>query len=337
MSRLGSFRPGKLTVAVLMTAVLGCVGGPSEPVTVGRTPGSYALRDISDEISGAPYRLNDQGDLLTWWQKFWSGSAAAAPPAACGAVAINNKSHVLCFLGSTPDGRSLTSAYAIWDGESMTPLTGLDTFPSNQFTAWALNDSDAVAMTFSGPGFTNPDCLRGSCGAIWRNGQLTFLQTTAYQTLQMNNRLDLIGKQLDWYSVSLWFYDAATGKTRRIGDSITEARDMNDQGWVVGTLYGNRWERRKVAFLDRPEGLTMLGTGEANGVNDAGNVVGVLDSVAVVWKNGTPTPLTFAASDTNWTVTRPVEINNRGQIVAQADDSTHGKFNRWVILTPISP
>lgn len=108
-------------------------------------------------------------------------------------------------------------------------------------------------------------------------------------------------------------------------------------GHPDGTLYGNRWEHRNVAFLSRPEGLTQLGNGDANGINNAGEVVGVLDSVAVIWKGGIASPLTFAASDTNWTVTRATQINNRGQIVAQADDSAHAKFNRWVILTPTTP
>jgi uncharacterized membrane protein/predicted small lipoprotein YifL len=337
MIRSTSIRWAALAAAVVAAALMACGGdGPTELVPKARRPGPYALRDISDALPGTPYRFNDEGDLLAWWQKFVSGGAAVAPPRNCGAVALNNRSHVLCFFGSTSDGRSLPSAYAIWDGQKMTPLVSPDTFPSTYFTGWAMNDSDEVVGTIYGPTFTNPAC-QTQCGVIWRNGQPTFLPVSAYQTMQMNNRLDLLGKQQDWYSVAVWFYDAATGKTRHIGDSITDARDMNDQGWVVGTLFGDRWEHREVAFLARPDGLTELGVGEANGINNAGDVVGVLDSVAVLWKGGTPSPLTFAASDTNWTVTRAMEINNRGQIVAQADDSIHAKFNRWVVLTPIAP
>ena len=335
MTRSTSFVSPRAAVVLLATLMLACGdNGPTEPA--GRTPGAYSLRDISDDISGPPTRFNDKGDLVVYWRQFVSGGVTPAPPAPCGAVTLNNRSHVLCSSGTSSDGRGRVSDYGIWDGETLRPLASADTFPAGFFTAWAMNDSDEVVGTFANPTFTNPACEQWGCGVIWRDGQPTVLSGDAYMTTQMNNRRDLLGRTQDWYSVSVWFYEATTGKSRNFGDSNTTARDMNDQGWVVGTLYGNRWNHRNVAFVSRPEGLTELGTGDANGVNNAGEIVGVLDSVAVIWRGDVPSPLTFAASDTNWTVTRATLINNHGQIVAQADDSTHGRFNRWVVLTPIA-
>ena len=337
MTRATSFMPPKVAVVLLASLLFACGdSGPTEPS--GRTPGAYTLRDISDAVGGvSPGRFNDSGEVLTGSSIVGSASTSALP-IGCIPRNLNNRSHVLCVLAgnATPDHRATPASYAIWDGRALRPLSGLDTFPSNFLSAWALNDSDAVALTFDGPSFSNPDCV-GACGAVWRDGQLTFLPVTGRFATQMNNRLDLLGKTQDWYSMKAWLFEKTTGNVRPIGDMNTDARDLNDQGWVVGTLYGDRWNHRHVAFVSRPEGLTELGTGDANGINDAGEIVGVLDSVAVIWKDGVPSPLTFAASDTSWTVTRAVAINNRGQIVAQADDSAHAKFDRWVILTPIAP
>lgn len=349
MSRSTSFSGIAWAAAVLAIVLLACGGdGPIEPPSlipgpVGRIPGSYSLRDISGEIAGPPERFNDQGDLITWWRKFVSGGAAAVPPAACGAVALNNRSHVLCLVGPLTDGRALPRNYAIWDGQSLTPLAGLDTFPSYQFYAWALNDSDAVAVSFTNAEFANPGCVKSSqttvCAAIWRNGQLTFPDLGVYGMTHVNNRLDLV---LQFPGPSpgsdVAIYDWASRRVERLGAYPTKINDLNEVGWVVGSRNdGDRRSPKFTAFLYRPGGLTVLGAGEATGVNDAGVIVGTIDGRAVMWKEGTASPLTFAANDTQWTVTRAMEINNRGQILAQADDSASAKFNRWVILTPISP
>jgi hypothetical protein len=285
-----------------------------------------------------PKTFNDRGELFTRGRKFIRDGAAVTAPTGCNFLALNNRSQLLCSLPAnvTPDHRATVSSYAIWDGQALRPLTVLDTFPSTFFTAWTLNDAGEVVGTFTAPAFTNPAC-QVACGVIWRDGQPTFLPVTAYQTIQMNNRRDLLIQRSELYTASASLYEAGTGRTRKVAGDHAWAYDVNEQGWVVGTLVGDRWTARSIAFLSQPDRLMELGTGEANGINNAGDVVGVLDGQAVVWKGGAPSPLTFAASDTNWTVTRPMKINNLGQIVAQADDSAHAKFNRWVVLTPIAP
>ena len=313
---------------------------PIGPLPMGRLPGPYLLRDISDAQAYEgdwPRRLNDRGDVLMYSGRLGGVGGIAAPPAACRSTrAINNLSQVLCSLATPtpPLFDRKVSSYAIWNGSTLTPLASVDTFPAD-FQAWTLNDSGEVVGTMTSASFTNPDCPV-SCGVIWRAGQPTFLPVSAYHTIQMNNKRDLLVQDVEMYTSSVRLYESATVQVRQVGDGNRTANDMNDQGWVVGTLLGDRWTARSIAYISRPEGITLLGTGEANGIDDAGNVVGVLDGRAVMWKGGTPLLLTFAASDTSWTVTRARAINNRGQIAAQADDSANAKFNRAVILTPIS-
>ena len=64
---------------------------------------------------------------------------------------------------------------------------------------------------------------------------------------------------------------------------------------------------------------------------------GTIDSGAFMWKAGTKSFLAYAPANTLWVVKKAIKINNRGQILAQADDSLDARFNRWVVLTPIAP
>jgi hypothetical protein len=272
---------------------------------------------------------------------FASGGTAVPPPATCGALALNNRSHVLCTVSGVP-GQDVPYVrnFAIWDGRALIPLAAADTFGTSIFYAWTLNDADAVAGSFTyQPSFGNPLCsTAGACDVIWRNGEPTFLPPVSYfGYTRMTDRFMLVQTTAGCHDrIPIYLYDVGTGVKRQLDACPSYASDMNAQGWVVGTHRDDRFAA-SAAVLYRPEGDTPLGNGEANGVNDAGVVVGTVDGKAFMWKDGATTPLTFAAADTNWTVTGAQDINNRGQILAQADDSVHGKLARSVILTPTSP
>ena len=94
---------------------------------------------------------------------------------------------------------------------------------------------------------------------------------------------------------------------------------------------------KSTAMVNTSGSTIILGAGVASGINNAGIVVGTIDSGAFMWKAGTKTFLTYARANTLWTVKKALKINNRGQILAQADDSLDAVMNHWVILTPIVP
>ncbi len=303
---------------------------PTDTARPARQPGTYALVDVNDAFgTDSPRRFNDRADILMYNSKHLvSAGQSVAPPEGCLGYDLNNLGHVLCGL----DQRFSATSYALWDGTALVPITGLDTFPNSGFMALTLNDSDAVAGSFELAKFANAGCASSTaCVAIWRRGQVTFPGVSARYLTDVNNSLDLVIQDpipTPYDPVSV--YMAATHTTRGITANPGYISEMNDSGWVVGARSGT-------AFVNTPSSTISFGLGVASGINNAGVVVGTIDSGAFIWKAGSRTFLTYAPANTLWTVKKAVKINNRGQILAQADDSSEARLNRWVVLTPVTP
>jgi hypothetical protein len=130
--------------------------------------------------------------------------------------------------------------------------------------------------------------------------------------------------------------DMATGSTRSFTPSV---QAINDSGWAVLDVFtvahnpSTAFEH--AAMLLRPDASIRFGSGGATGINNAGVVVGTLDVGAFLWTSGGISLLDKAAVDPAWIITAADKINNRGQILAQADN-TDGRKGHWVILTPVA-
>lgn len=311
---------------------------PTDTARPARQAGTYALVDVNDAIgTDSPVHFNDRGDILTSGtsKRVVSAGQSVAPPAECLAYSFNNLGHALCGL----DQKFSATSYALWNGSALVPLTGLDTFPASGFMALALNDSDAVAGTFQLPTFANAGCSSGSsaCVAIWRGGKVTFPGAPARYVSHVNNRFDLLLQDpipTPFDPVSIFF--AATKATRSITGNPGYVSEMNDSGWVAGALVASN-TRQSTAFVNTSGSTIILGSGVASGINNLGVVVGTIDSGAFMWKAGTKTFLTYAPANTLWTVKSALKINNRGQILARADNAMETLTTHWVVLTPITP
>ena len=344
---------GVLLAAVLISVAAGCAGDGSTPplktatdstkVTTGparaaRQPGPYALVDVNSAIGpDAPVRFNDRGDILTSGtaKRVVSAGLSVPPPDNCLAYSFNNLGHVLCGL----DQKFSATSYALWNGSALVPLTGLDAYPAAGFMALALNDSDVVAGAFQSPTFLNPKCASasGACVALWRGGQVSFPDVAARYVSQINNRFDLLLQDpIPTPFDPVYIVFAATKALRGITGNPGYVSEMNDSGWVAGAIVGYP-SLKSTAFVNTSGSMIILGSGVAGGINNSGVVVGTIDSGAFIWKAGNMAVLTYAAADTLWTVKRALKINNRGQILAQADDSLNSIMNHWVVLTPIAP
>ena len=116
----------------------------------------------------------------------------------------------------------------------------------------------------------------------------------------------------------VWYKGIATEMGSPLGSITTYVApiSMNDVGQIVGWYYTEDW--RILAFLWEDGSYRTLSTDSsiALNINNAGQVVGFVDDLAVMWDRGAPTYLGQGRAD---------GINDRGQIVGRAtiDGSEH--------------
>jgi len=180
--------------------------------------------------------------------------------------------------------------------------------------------------------------------ALWNHGTLTLLPGipggSFSQPAGINIRGEIVGNSEDASNVAntvLWRHGVLTVL---IKNSIPGA--INDEGQIVGTLLGSLrpflWQDGMTTQLPAPPG--MAPTGVASGINDWGQIVGSMSSVAILWQNGTPIDLNTRIAR-NDPLRRFVylqgatQINNVGQIVANGTDSRNSAaVGVWYLLTP---
>lgn len=106
------------------------------------------------------------------------------------------------------------------------------------------------------------------------------------------------------------------------------ARDINEQGWVLGFQYPRSWIWRPstgLQWIDPPAGYSAF---QAEAMNDPGQVVGMASNQAFLWENGT-----FRAILPPGYAGAPYDINNAGTVVGSAfSGSTQGSYS-WNAAT----
>lgn len=308
-------------------------------VTAPPTTAAFTVTELSPAPTASPSRLTDSALVLAGNLIYRDGVGSVIP--GCTPIDLNNRSHVLCFDGST----SQTSAYSLWSDGLFTPLAASDTFHAAEFNPGnypgiqtaALNDSDVVLGAFYRPTFVNPGCPAGEgmCIVYWKDGQPTFpgvVVNGVNWRSSLNNRRDFIvqcltcNPKFPLADVAPFLFLASTGK------KLAGPSSINDFSDVASMAVGE-----SSAYFATPQGMTRLGDGSATGINDANAVVGTLaDFGPFLWTGAGVHNLTHATVDPSWTVVDARKINDRGQILAKADNAD-GRKAVWVILTPTQP
>ena len=229
-------------------------------------------------------------------------------------------------------GRSCSSAF-VYGGGSV----NLFALPASSAT-WATGINDAGQVSgIARQGFGEHAGFRYSGGSFTDMGNFGGALSMANA---INARGDLAGFAAvpgeEWADPDRHAAVYRGGTLRdlgTLGGRISEANDINDRGFVVGwsELADGLSER---PFLFSPEGTCLVdlgslggSSGRANGINNAGTVVGLsdiggvdgFDYHAFVYGNGGMADLnTLVAPPGGWTLVSALDVNDAGQILAQA-------------------
>jgi len=172
------------------------------------------------------------------------------------ATAINNSGQVVGYSDADPDDHSSAIQTYIWEDGEMRSLV-----PDGGYgAAWDINDAGQVVGASSVDGWPCAFRWSESEGMIALPGLGEF-EDEAYA---INNSGDIVGFGYASYPeinphALLWKDDELIDLKELMeptGWNLFEARDINDQGWIVG--YGHNPEGKMRAFMLIPEPASIM-------------------------------------------------------------------------------
>ncbi len=276
----------------------------------GSTSQANAINDLG-QVVGTSQTATGSEDAFIWNNSVQGIQPLAVPSSFLESTAtgINNSGQVaVTVYTNTPgDGNAYLDSSGMW--------TNLGTFQGGTTAgANAINNSGQVvgeaavgavaqAFLYSGGSLMGLGTLPGSISVatgINNNGQVVGDSgTSAFSGGTMN---------------TLKSFLATVARTTALG--------INDSGEIVGQTVGLgpsggiQNVLQEDAFLYSDGGMTNLGPGVADGINNMGQVVGTNGSYPVLWENGDPIALgTFLPPNSGWTLSTATAINNEGQVV----------------------
>lgn len=250
---------------------------------------------ISSEANAGAYAFADLGTLPGW-----DNSRA---------YAINNVGQVVGWSHSTGND---TSHATLWNG---TTATDLDFGTSNERVSRAFDINDVgqvVGDSWIGNAYNHV--------TIWNGSTATDLGAgTAYA---INNAGQVAGYAVNTSTgaIRAMLWNGSTATDLNGSHTWSTAFAINDGGQVAGeTQFATLWNGTSATYLGTPNVASV--SGEAHGINNAGQVVGMtwVDGVetgtqAMLWNGTTPIVLGTLGGSSGFAE----DINNNGQIVGTA-------------------
>ena len=165
--------------------------------------------------------------------------------------------------------------------------------------------------------------------ASWNNGVLNSFGNSITDDYSMASSINDAGQ------IAGFYYDDKISNSFKIENGIDQALPslfgrgslsfayaINSSGTVVGASYDAQSNTHATVWQNGvPTELASQGTNSnASGINDAGEVVGRIDSSAVIWRDGIPTEIYSGYA---------FDINNKGQIVGGSVTGENGGASLW--------
>ena len=240
-----------------------------------------------------------------------------------------------------------TQTAALWESSGQIHNLGTPVGYAGQSAATSISDGGQVV------GYAYNTGGNASIAILWNNGQN--LGTLGGQ----GNAANAISNS----GVVVGYSQLVNGEVRAVrwndgqnlgtlGGVWSEAYGINSYGQVVGSSDTARVNGQQHATLWSGNTVTDLGAlqsgsiSAANGINDAGQVVGYSiiaagKSHATLWQDGNVIDLNsfLSASDINagWVLNNANAINDKGWIVGEAQNSVTGQSHAYVLSVTAVP
>jgi probable HAF family extracellular repeat protein len=308
----------QLTMSVCWAGATGCVlaGTAAGQVTItdlgtlDETPSSYWGHALNNNGQVVGHRESQDGSIIEafLWQNDQM-QLIGSPGGFTTPEGINDQGQV---AGSTI-GMFGVQAF-VWHNGQMLPLSG----SSGQSTAEDINDGGLVVGMREINGVQE--------GYVWDTAGetvtgLSNLGAGNSRAIAINNGGQVIGWSFNddgHREACLWFDGQAT-PLGTMGTSSSWAKDINDQGRVVGYTNVTLPSQSEAFVWDPQNGMTGLGgqPSRANGINEHGQIVGRSQGQAFLYEDGQMTPLIdLLPEGSPWTaLSDAAAINEAGQIV----------------------
>lgn len=297
---------------------------------------STVPNDLNDagQIVGTSTRAGDQRRAAWLWQ---DGELTALEPDLDGsqAQAVNEAGQIIGMIQDPAACDSLPwSPIAIWNGDSRSVLCGTDNISG---TFMDINDLGSSLFA------TARATEAGNVRTTWLYHEGIYTEVALYEAYAVNSAEQVVGfisSATDW-NAALWEAGNVTD-IGSFGGHFSFAFSINELGHVVG--YSENSSGVKHAFLWMGGDMIDLGAGEADDINELGDIVGRAPTGTcndaesmVLWKDGQVFDLyTRIAPGTiaGWGDLYPAAINNEGQIAGwgRLNGRTHA-----FLLNPVQP
>ena len=265
------------------------------------------------------YEINNRGDVAGYARV--PEPPGSFPPFYSHAVIWENG--VMQDIGASlgnPPGKAFTSATAVNDSG-----TFLINGPNSILT---LKNGTLESLGFQGAAFginnggTIVGALPNATGStpfVYRDGVLQDLGNLGGrigQAQAVNNQGTVVGSSqiANGNTRGFIYKDGVMTALGTFGGAIGTLSDINNRGTIVGSAQDSTG--RFIAFMTDQSGvlqpfLDLPGNQGAAAINNRGDIVGTVDGVGYLYRNGEVTFL----QDPNWWFLIPTSINDRGQIV----------------------
>jgi probable HAF family extracellular repeat protein len=330
----------------MLCALAGVAFARSEPRPITPRPWTFVeLGTLGGNASWAT-QVNNAGDVVGWAGTV-KGPYTDIDPEYHGFVYSNGAMKDLGRGGENSAARTLNDGGTI---AGYTDSAGVVTWSRGRQdvlafrgTPYDVNRSGTVVGTYDG--------AAGDFRAfVYRAGVLNELGTLggAWSSgAAINDRDVVVGSSVNRDGRVRGFIHER-GAMREIGTfggPVSQAYDVNSRGVVVGSA-GNATDGVQAFIHDGTLRPLLSPTGpheisEAYAINDAGQVVGMLNGEGFLWSNGRLTMLRDLLTEDQklvWGVLTPQDINERGWIVGVASsegvNGTAGGFRRAFLLKP---